>query len=224
MPRVFLNYRKADERVARDRVYRALVQAFGTDHVFRSAASIPPGAEYSEVLLHEAADCELMIVLIGPGWLDAAGSDGRRLLDRDHDWVRREIATALRSGNRIVPVLLGDATQLPGAGQLPADLARLAGTQFLRIDEARTEAGIRTLISTVRSLLPGLPQIDPVPAQTGPGHPDASPAPAPAGPDHPAGLLQTARVSRGGVVLNVGRDLHADQAQISGGSVGEECE
>ncbi len=116
----------------RERVYRALSDRLGAEEIFKSSESIPPGADFAEVLVSQAAACKLMCVLIGPEWLDARNEDGVRLLDRDHDWVRVEIATALRAGNRVVPVLLGDA-MLPDASELPAEIAELGRLQFLRV-------------------------------------------------------------------------------------------
>ncbi|MEU2506398.1 toll/interleukin-1 receptor domain-containing protein [Streptomyces sp. NPDC007863] len=153
MPRVFLSFRKPDSRWMRDRVYRALSDRLGANEIFKSGRSIPPGADFAEILRRQAAECELMCVLIGPGWLDARGEDGVRLLDRAHDWVRLEIATALRAGNRVVPVLLGDATMLPDASALPAEITELGRLQFLRVPETHLPDGLAHLGDAVADLL-----------------------------------------------------------------------
>ncbi|MFD3741012.1 toll/interleukin-1 receptor domain-containing protein [Streptomyces sp. NPDC058629] len=196
MPRVFLSFRKPDSRWMRDRVYRALSERLGADEIFKSGQSIPPGADFAEILRRQAAECELMCVLIGPGWLDARGEDGVRLLDRDHDWVRVEIATALRAGNRVVPVLLGDATPLPDASTLPAVIAELAALQFLRVPETHLPDGLAHLGDELASLLSG--------TDTGPadelGHgtsPAADPEPS---------MTMTAHVSGGGSAYQAARD------------------
>ncbi|MFC7915794.1 toll/interleukin-1 receptor domain-containing protein [Streptomyces sp. NPDC057386] len=196
MPRVFLSFRKQDSRWMRDRVHRALSERLGVDQVFKSGRSIPPGADFAEILRRQAAACELMCVLIGPEWLDARGEDGVRLLDRPHDWVRVEIATALRSGNRVVPVLLGDGTMLPDASALPDEIKRLAGLQFLRVPETHLDDGLRTLCDAVAALLPGI------------GAPDGGGSGAGAVPDAGAvpSVTMTAHVSGGGSVYQAGRD------------------
>ncbi|MEU3842572.1 toll/interleukin-1 receptor domain-containing protein [Streptomyces sp. NPDC028635] len=196
MPRVFLSFRKPDSRWMRDRVYRALSDRLGADAIFKSGRSIPPGADFAEILRRQAAECELMCVLIGPGWLDARGEDGGRLLDRAHDWVRVEIATALRAGNRVVPVLLGDATMLPDASALPAEIAELARLQFLRVPETHLPDGLQHLGDAVTGLLSG----------TGTG-PTAEPgnAPAPAAAPEPT-VTMTAHVSGGGSAYQAARD------------------
>ncbi len=196
MPRIFLSFRKPDSRWMRDRVYRALSDRLGTDEIFKSGQSIPPGADFAEILRRQAAECEVMCVLIGPGWLNARGEDGVRLLDRDHDWVRVEIATALRAGNRVVPVLLGDATSLPDASALPHEIAELARLQFLRVPETHLADGLAHLSDELTALLSGT---DTDPADE-PGH-----GTAPAADPEPS-MTMTAHVSGGGSAYQAARD------------------
>ncbi|MFE6732271.1 toll/interleukin-1 receptor domain-containing protein [Streptomyces californicus] len=176
MPRVFLSFRKRDSRWMRERVFSALSDRLGADEVFQSGRSIPPGADFAGILLSRAADCKIMCVLIGPGWIDARDTDGTRLLDRPHDWVHREIATALRAGNRVVPVLLGDATMLPDASALPAEIAELGRLQFLRVPETHLTESLADLGDALAALLPAAagrdaePAADPLPATTMTAH------------------------------------------------------
>ncbi|MBK0371979.1 MULTISPECIES: toll/interleukin-1 receptor domain-containing protein [Streptomyces] len=191
MPRVFLSFRKRDSRWMRERVFSALSDRLGADEVFQSGRSIPPGADFAGILLSRAADCKLMCVLIGPGWIDARDTDGTRLLDRPHDWVRREIATALRAGNRVVPVLLGDATMLPDASALPAEIAELGRLQFLRVPETHLTEGLADLGDALAALLP------PGPAAGRDAEPAADPLPA---------TTMTAHVHGGGSAYQAARD------------------
>ena len=203
MPRIFLSFRKTDSRWMRERLYKALVDSFGADAIFKAGESIPPGADFAEILRRQAADCELMVVLIGATWLDgpgsgsgsASGSGGGRLLDRADDWVRTEIATAMRAGNRVIPVLVGDGTMLPSAAQLPADIAGLAGLQFLRVSETHLDGELERLRAAVAALLPDL---GPAPSSA-----DSAPAPA-AAPARSVSL--TSHVSGGGSAFQAAGD------------------
>lgn len=161
MPRVFVSFRKVDNRWMRDRVYQALAEAFGTSEIFKSGESIPAGGDFAAILRRQAAECQLMLVLIGTAWTDARDADGDRLLDRQDDWVRVEIAAALAAGNRVVPVLLGDAAMLPAPVALPDDIAEIAQLQFLRIPETHMEEGLQRFVTAISGLLPDLPMSSP---------------------------------------------------------------
>jgi hypothetical protein len=86
-----------------------------------------------------------MLVLIGPHWLDARDDAGQRRLDQPDDWTRQEVATALKRGIPVVPVLLED-TPLPRADQLPADLQELASRQQFSLADARWRGDVKTLV------------------------------------------------------------------------------
>lgn len=195
MPRVFLSFRKTDSRWLRNRFYQTLVDRFGSDAVFKAGTSIQAGADFAEILHRQAAECELMLVLIGPDWLDASEEDGARLLDRPHDWVRSEIATARQAGNLVIPLLLGDATMLPAPATLPGEIAFLAGLQFLRLAETHLDSELDRLCADVAALLPGLGQ-GPGPQQA---DDDGDPSPAPT-------VSMTARVVGGGNAYQAARD------------------
>ncbi len=156
MPSIFISFRKVDNRWMRDRVYQALAEAFGANEIFKSGESIPAGGDFGEILRRQAAECKVMLVLIGTAWSDARDAGGGRLLDLQDDWVRVEIATALGAGNRVIPVLLGDAAMLPAPVALPDDIAGLAQLQFLRVPETHLDDGLQRLVTAVSGLLPEL--------------------------------------------------------------------
>lgn len=156
MNRVFLSFRKVDDRVARERVDQRLCAEFGREQVFKSGESIPAGTDYVATLKAQATSCPVMIVLMGERWLSASDEHGARLIDREDDWVRVEIRTALAAGNRVVPVLLGEQTHLPTAVQLPDDLAALASLQVLRIAPSAVDTGLDRLVAELKQMLPRL--------------------------------------------------------------------
>lgn len=156
MPSIFVSFRKVDNRWMRDRIYQALSEAFGANEIFKSGESIPAGGDFGAILRRQAAECKVMLVLIGAAWSDVRDGAGGRLLDRQDDWVRLEIATALRAGNRVIPVLLGDTVMLPAPVALPDDIAALAQLQFLRVPETHLDDGLNNLVAGVSQMLPQL--------------------------------------------------------------------
>lgn len=84
-----------------------------------------PSYDYPDVIAAELRRCEVLLAIIGPGWLDARAAQGRRRLDDPEDLVRVEIETALQREVRVFPVLINGAV-MPKKSDLPAPLAGLA--------------------------------------------------------------------------------------------------
>ncbi|MEU4742218.1 tetratricopeptide repeat protein [Actinosynnema sp. NPDC023658] len=153
---VFVNYRTADARFGAAAVYELLAARFGTAHVFLDHRSMDPGAIYPAGLRAGVDQARVLLVLIGPGWLaeDPAAS-GNRLIDRENDWVRREIRRAIDRDIHIIPVLL-DGVLPPEPGTLPADVDGLTLRQWATVDHRRLGEDVRRLASTLAALVPEL--------------------------------------------------------------------
>ena len=124
MPKVFISYRRADTGDLCDRLATRLRWALGKDAVFRDINTILAGSSFPDALREGVEACPVTLALIGPAWLAPVETLPRRLDDPD-DWVRAEIATALRLGHLVIPVLAPGAPALESAN-LPSDLAPLA--------------------------------------------------------------------------------------------------
>lgn len=150
---VFINYRRADMAFGAAATYEMLAERFGRDRVFLDNQSLRPGAAYPRLLRSALESMRVLLVLIGPGWLgeDPAGS-GCLLIERDGDWVRREIRRALERAVPIVPVLL-DGTMLPDPEKLPADVRGLTYHQFAEVRHRDLGADIGRLADCVAELL-----------------------------------------------------------------------
>jgi hypothetical protein len=157
---IFVNYRGSDEIWATEYVYARMTEAFGADVVFKAGNTLRPGDVYSPILEEKAAHCPVMLVCMGPAWLgtpDAA--TGTRRLDSPDDWVRKEIRLALRAGNRVVPLLIGNhgEVSVPDADKLPPDLRDLVMHQARRIAPGGgLDATMPTLIEELADLVPEL--------------------------------------------------------------------
>ena len=138
MPSVFISYRRDDSAGFAGRLADALEQRLGAGAVFRDVDDIQPGADFEAVIARGLDQVRAVLVVIGPGWLDAA-VDGQRRLDRADDFVRREVEQALASGKPVVPVLVGGAT-MPAANALPIALRGLANRQALVLGDASWSA------------------------------------------------------------------------------------
>lgn len=143
MPSVFISYRRDDSAGFAGRLADALEQRLGAGAVFRDVDDIQPGTDFEAVIARGLDQVRAVLVVIGPGWLDAA-VDGQRRLDRPDDFVRREVEQALASGKPVVPVLVGGAT-MPAANALPVALRGLASRQALVLGDASWSADLARL-------------------------------------------------------------------------------
>jgi hypothetical protein len=80
--------------------------------------NIDPGLDFVKVLNEQVTQCDVLISVIGRGWIDALDETGVRRLDNPADFVRIEIESALAQDKRVIPVLVGQAL-MPRVDQLP---------------------------------------------------------------------------------------------------------
>lgn len=108
--------------------------------------AIEPGMDFGVRIEQAVESCDVLIALIGDDWLDIADASGRRRLDDPEDFVRLEIASALRREDlRVIPVLVEGAT-MPPAIELPTDLKPLARRNALELSDARWRYDVERLI------------------------------------------------------------------------------
>src|SRR2546421_1864887 len=131
MTNVFISYRRSDTTSGyASWIYDRLAATHGAEHVFMDLDSLPLGVDFVEHVQRALASTDVTLVLIGPHWLQAVDPSGRHRLDDPGDFVRIEVAAALRSSNRVIPVLV-DGAQMPTPDDLPADLRPLTRRQAL---------------------------------------------------------------------------------------------
>jgi hypothetical protein len=142
---VFISYRRDDSQHAAGRVLDRLRQSFDPDQLFMDVDTIPLGANFIKAVGEQVNKCDVLLAIIGPGWVDARDEEGRRRLDEPSDFVRIEIAAALARQMPVIPVLL-DGTKVPRADQLPDDLKELAIRNALDVRHASFHADMDKLI------------------------------------------------------------------------------
>lgn len=124
MAKLFISYRRADSQHAVDRLYQTLRKHMAKKDIFIDVDSIPKGVDFADHLARQVDQCETLLAIVGPQWLSLTDETGLRRLDSLDDFVRIEIATALKRNILVIPVLL-DGTPMPRAEQLPDDLKAL---------------------------------------------------------------------------------------------------
>jgi hypothetical protein len=148
--KVFISYRREDSRYQARRVYDAFVHALPPDTVFMDVDSIPPGADFVEILEGWVQQCDILLALIGPTWLKSIDPrTKRRRLDSSEDFVRIEVRGALQRKIPVVPVLL-DAAEMPTAAELPDDIKALRRRHAEFVDFRTFDADVQRLIKRLK--------------------------------------------------------------------------
>ncbi len=183
MAGIFISYRRSESRYAAGRLADDLAEAFGGQSIFRDIEGIEPGVDFEQALDKALRACVVMLVLIGPRWLELEDGQGGRRLDRDGDWIRQEIETALSRDIRVIPVLL-EGAPLPAADDLPESLRPLVRRQAFDLADGRWRGDLQRLVDAL-ARVPGLER------QAPPAPPPLSVPPAPSpSPPAPAGRFK----------------------------------
>lgn len=160
MSHIFISYRSTDVPYAAALLDNALVQRFGARRVFRDSRSLRPGDVFDPEIMQAVRDAAAMLVVIGPGWAGATDDEGRRQIDREDDFIHRELVEALRHDVRVVPVLIQVSNLV--ASELPHDLTALAARQDRAVRMRESEADVRALLDALAETLPGFADPEPV--------------------------------------------------------------
>jgi PiT family inorganic phosphate transporter len=151
--RIFISYRRSDDAGFALAIYEQLSQAFPRDSLFMDVkGSIAPGDDFVKVLKRQVEQCDVLLAIIGERWIDSSDEDGNLRLWKEDDFVRIELASALGSGKRVIPVLVNKA-QMPRESDLPPSLKDLAYRQAVEIRLAHFGPDIQPLIGALRKAL-----------------------------------------------------------------------
>jgi len=144
--KVFISYRREDAKWQAREVYRALTGVLPRDHVFMDIDSIPLGSDFRKILKGWVYQCDMLLALIGPGWVGAVDpKTGQLRLKNPADFVRIEISEALVRDIPVVPVLL-DGAPMPDGDTLPDDLKELIYRHAEFVDYAKFDDDVARLI------------------------------------------------------------------------------
>ena len=157
-PAVFINYRRSDSRHPAGRIYDALCAAFGRSKIFMDIDSIRVGKEFPEALEEALARSGVLVAIIGQSWLTSVDPQGQRRLDNPGDFVRQEIAGALRQKITIIPVLLDGAPWFEPQ-DLPDDLKPLLTRNYIAVRHETFGKDVSALIAAIRDALRPSPEI-----------------------------------------------------------------
>jgi predicted ATPase len=150
--RTFISYRRQDSAPYAGRLYDDLCEHFGAAQVFMDVDTTEIGADYERVIVETIERADVLVAVVGPNWLAATDDRGRRRLDSQDDFVRRELELALNGNARVIPVLVQEAV-MPAAGELPPSIAAFAHRQALIMSDRRWRADVAELVRALDGLV-----------------------------------------------------------------------
>jgi TIR domain/PASTA domain len=148
MPVIFISYRREDTGGHAGRLFDRLRERFGRDRVFLDVAGINVGVDFVETLDKAVGSCDVLLAVIGSDWLTCSDKKGRRRLDDPNDFIRAEIAAALKRDVRVVPVLV-EGAEMPPTDELPEELKRLTRRQAVELRDSRWDADVESLVAAL---------------------------------------------------------------------------
>src|SRR5207253_10772949 len=155
---IAISYRREDSTPIAGRLHDRLRAEFGNENVFMDFDSIPYGVDFRDHIAQTLERAEILVAVIGPGWLGHRPGESTRRVDDATDFVRLEIAGALQRGIPVIPILV-DKTCMPMEDALPYDLKPLVFRNALMLDSGidfhhhadRLITGIRRLLKNIQS-------------------------------------------------------------------------
>lgn len=156
MTKIFISYRRVDTGPWAERLFKELAKRFTKSQLFMDTESIRAGTNWVENIDKNLKECDVLLALIGPRWLDCTRRDGsRRRLDVLDDWVRVEIVTAIGRNIPVIPILLGNA-KFPDQSEFKNDLElqhfckqEASKAKFITEDQVQWDRNIHILVKEI---------------------------------------------------------------------------
>src|SRR5262245_11843734 len=164
--KIFVSYRRDDVPGDARGVRDALAARFGKASIFMDVDNLLAGQRFDDELAKALAACDVFLAIIGPRWMDLLKT---KASGGDRDYVREEIAAALKRNIVVIPVRVGregSMPALPRPDDLPEDICDLVHYQKQDVAHERFGRDAAELIAAIigvrRAREPkktGLPQV-----------------------------------------------------------------
>ena len=149
---IFISYRREESRWSARSLHDRLIQRFDRNQIFMDVDSVGLGEDFVKTIEETVGSCDVLIAVIGAHWLTSTDGQGDRRLDNPEDFVRMEIATALRRNIRVIPVLV-DGASMPRSTDLPDDLKQLVRRNALQVGDTHFDDDCRRLVAAIEQIL-----------------------------------------------------------------------
>jgi hypothetical protein len=147
--KIFISYRRDDAAGDARGIRDALARAFGKSNVFMDVDNLLAGQRFDKELEKALSQCDVLIAVIGPRWMELLPA---RAQASEGDYVRDEIAAALKRGIVVIPVRVGQEGKLPPLprrDELPDDIRNLLLHQRHDVTHERFRRDVADLAAAI---------------------------------------------------------------------------
>jgi pterin-4a-carbinolamine dehydratase len=113
------------------------------------------GVTWPKEVRERCGSADIVLVVIGPEWLEARDRFSRRRIDQPDDWVRQEIELAQNS--TVIPIAF-EGARIPPAEALPPSIAYLAERQGVAVRDQELERDLQPVLLEIDRRMPN-PQV-----------------------------------------------------------------
>lgn len=160
--KIFISYRREDTSGESGRLKDKLEQVFGRENIFYDVETLEAGLNFDESIAKALNESKVLLAMIGPHWLKVEDSNGVKRIQKPQDWVRKEIAEALKRELRVIPVLVNGA-EMPDPEDLPEDLKELSLKHAQELSSSRWSYDVGELTKVLEKLVTKIPEPEPDP-------------------------------------------------------------
>ncbi len=154
MSKIFISYRRDDSQWQTKAIYERLSEEVESprNDIFFDLDSMTVGLNFHTQIQQSVDQCGVLIAIIGMKWTSATDdATGARRLDDPTDFVRLEVAAALRRDIPVIPVLL-DGAPVPKHGELPDDIKELSNRHGIKIRADSFDHDVGVLIKSLKHI------------------------------------------------------------------------
>jgi TIR domain len=170
---IFVSYRRGESDAHAGRLADRFIEYFGEHRVFYDVDLTEPGVDFIDQIQSAVDSSKVLIAVIGNNWVPASDAAGQKRLENPDDYVRKEIATALKRNIRVIPVLVQGAA-MPSAHELPNDLTPLTHRRAFELHDASWRKEVQHLTTVLESVV-GRKEEGEEPAEQKPQKEESSP-------------------------------------------------
>jgi TIR domain len=151
--KIFISYRREDAPGDARSICDRLTRSFGEANVFMDVDRLLAGQRFDRELDKALSKCDVLVAVIGTRWTELLADyaqSGKR------DYVRDEIAAALKRDIIVIPVMIGregNLPPLPLAEKLPEDIRELVLYQKHNIAHETFGRDAKDLVAAIKTVL-----------------------------------------------------------------------